>query len=203
MEDHDFGEILQSMSQCEGIQKLFIEGRKNKLSGKCFAQIVPMLKNKDHLRNLGMDLAANQIGNESLKQLVGYIGVLPSLASLALNVSSNKISSEGLADFSKGLKELKTLQNLIIFLDSNRFPNSGSIEMLIESIESLSSLKSIFLDLSSCQLDDKSGTAILEFIKRAGKDSQIKSVKIDISNNKISDDIEENIILQLSNYGYE
>ena len=68
-----------------------------------------MLKNKDHLRNLGMDLAANQIGNESLKQLVGYIGVLPSLASLALNVSSNKISSEGLADFSKGLKELKTL----------------------------------------------------------------------------------------------
>jgi len=116
-----------------------------------------LLEGFKSLTSLQLDITYNkEVTNEGIKSLMKGLSSCPSLKDLELVLKDNNVDVEALGIIARGLQQMSGLYSFDMVFRSNNQPSEGDgVEILVDAIQNLTSLRKVHLQLGKVDIVKK------------------------------------------------
>ncbi|KAL4483611.1 hypothetical protein ABPG72_006677 [Tetrahymena utriculariae] len=145
-----------------------------------FRDFANSLQTATKIQMLDLDLQQNHLDSETLKCIINGLAEIKSLKKLSLNISNNSFFSDGLLYMTENLSKLEQLDTLHLRLHHVGL-KSSVCRQFTQNFKLYPKLSNLSLRLQYNYIDDEGAE---EMVNQMSKQSTIKILLIDFSNNK-------------------
>ncbi|KAL4462105.1 hypothetical protein ABPG74_000950 [Tetrahymena malaccensis] len=173
--------ITEGVLQNHGIQSFKLNlNQIHTTDSEIFRDFAKSLQTATKINIFDLDLQQNHLDSESLKCIVNGLAEIKSLKKLSLNISNNSFFSDGLLYLTQNLSKLEQLDTLNLRLHQVGL-KSSICRQFAQNFKLYPKLSNLSLRLQYNYIDDEGAE---EMVKQMSKQSTIKVLLIDFSNNK-------------------